>query len=168
MSTPMPPKSVRVLAVDPGYERLGIAVVEKIPATKEKLIYSECFKTSPKATHAERLHALGNHIKEVIEEYSPSCFAIETLFWGTNQKTGMKVSEARGALLYQATLAKLPVFEYSPSEIKIAVTGYGRSDKKQVIHMVERLLEIEKTIPFDDEYDAIAVALTCIARQKNF
>ena len=94
-------------------------------------------------------------------------FAIETLFFTTNQKTVMRVSEARGVILYQAALHNLPIYEYTPLQIKIAISGYGRGDKKQITQMIKQLIVCEKEIKHDDEYDAIAVALTCFASYKN-
>ena len=92
--------------------------------------------------------------------------AIETLFFNSNQMTAMKVAEARGVALYESSKLGLEVFEYTPLQIKIAVTGYGRSDKKQMIDMICRLVTIEKEIKHDDEYDAIASAITCFAIEK--
>lgn len=154
---------MRILAIDPGYERLGIAILEKEECQKELVLFSDCFQTSPKDTHSERLLKIGEYLETVIEKYSPKLLAIETLFFNTNQKTATKVSEARGLMLYCASRKGLMVFEYSPPQIKVAVTGYGRSDKKAVTMMVKNLIVIEKEIKFDDEYDAIAVGLTHFA-----
>ena len=106
-------------------------------------------------------------IDRIIKKFSPDIFAIETLYFSKNQKTALEVSGAKGVLLYKAAKFELPVFEYTPMQVKVAVTGYGKSDKKQVIDMVEKLIKIDKKIAHDDEYDAIAVALTCIALEKS-
>lgn len=166
---------MRIISIDPGYERVGIAVVEKNnsqnPKTsgsnKEKLIYSDCFKTSAKLLLTERLFLIGQEIDKIIKKYEPDAMAIETLFFTSNQKTVMGVSEARGVIMYQALLNKIPVFEYTPLQIKIAITGYGRGDKKQIIAMLNHLIKMEKEIKYDDEYDAIAVGLTHLACEKN-
>jgi len=92
--------------------------------------------------------------------------AIENLFFNSNQKTALKVSEARGIIMYQALSGGLKVFEYTPLQIKIAITGYGRGDKKQVTDMLHHLIKIDKKIKYDDEYDAIAVGLTHLASHK--
>ena len=157
---------MRVLAVDPGYERLGLAVIEKETGGKETLLFSECFKTSAKLAHAGRLHLIGEELGRLILEYTPEAVAIETLFFSNNQKTAMQVSEARGTLLYVAASAGIPVSEFSPADIKIAVTSYGKSDKAQVTEMVKRLIHIEKPIQYDDEYDAIAIGLTFFATHR--
>lgn len=158
---------MRVLSVDPGYERLGIAIVEQKKGGKEELIYSNCFRTSKDILFEERLLKIGESVEEVIQKYSPDVFASESLFFTKNQKTALLVAGARGVLLYVATKNNLPIFEYTPLQIKIAVTGYGRSDKLQVTDMVKRLIDIKKEIKLDDEYDAIAVGLTCLASEKK-
>ena len=157
---------MRVLAIDPGYERLGIAVVEKLQRQKEMLLYSACVQTSKKLPHAERLLKIASEVRKVIDEFEPTALAIETLFFATNHKTVMPVAEARGAVLVEAARAGLTVFEYTPLQIKIAVTGYGRSGKHKVTEMVKKLIVLPTGKRLDDEYDAIAVGLTCIASVK--
>ncbi|MFC1802047.1 crossover junction endodeoxyribonuclease RuvC [Patescibacteria group bacterium] len=154
---------MRVLSIDPGYERVGIAIIEKEKNQKEKLIYSDCFKTSVKEPFYQRMLQIGDEIEKIIDQYSPNKIAIETLFFNTNQKTAMKVSETRGTIIYQALKKDLDVFEFTPLQIKTAITGYGRGDKNQVTAMVKNLIKIEKDIKYDDEFDAIAVGLTYFA-----
>lgn len=157
-----------ILGIDPGYERLGIAVLSKENDNqKEIVLFSECFKTEKKLPHHKRLFLIGKEINSVIKKYSPEKLAIETLFFNSNQMTAMKVAEARGVILYEASRSGLNIFEYTPLQIKIAVTGYGRSDKKQMIDMLNKLILIKKPIKHDDEYDAIASAITCFACEKN-
>ncbi len=157
---------MRIISIDPGYERLGIAVIEKNPRTKEILLYSDCFKTDPKLPHCERLNLIGTEISRVISEFKPSALSLEDLFFTNNAKTAITVAEARGVILYEAAKNGLKVFEYGPGQIKVAVTGYGKSDKDAVIAMVNRLIQIDKKIKHDDEYDAIAVGLTCFATER--
>lgn len=154
-----------VLGIDPGYERLGISVIER-GSSKEKLLYSSCFKTTPKDSHAKRLKEIGLEIERIIEKFKPDALAIETLFFNSNQKTVMLVSEAKGTVLFCAAKHSLDIFEYSPPQIKAAITGNGKSDKKAIIKMVPLLIKISKDIKHDDEYDAIAIALTCLATEK--
>ena len=156
---------MKVIAIDPGYERMGVAIIEKIDG-KESLLFSECFKTSSKIPHEERLKLIGQEIEKLIKKYKPESMAIETLFFKNNQKTAMHVSEARGVMLYVASVLQLSVKEFSPMAIKIAVTGYGNRDKNQVIFMVKKLIKTKKDIKYDDEYDAIAAGLTFFATQK--
>ena len=160
------PNNMKVLAIDPGVERVGIAVVEKIGGAKETLIYSDCFKTSSKLPHPERLTLIGTEIARIIKEYKPQALAIEKLYFETNVTTAMAVSEARGVILYEAARCGMPIFEYTPLEIKVAVTGYGKSDKKAVMYMVPKLIKLPDQKMIDDEMDAIAIALTCFAHEK--
>ncbi len=155
-----------ILGIDPGYERLGIAILKKDKGKKEELIHSECFKTSPKINFEERLLLLGKKIEEIIQKYKPEILAIETLFFTTNQKTVILVSEARGVILYEACKNNLKIFEASPLQIKVATTGYGKADKKDVLKMVRMLIKIDKDKNSDDELDAIAIALTAFAHLK--
>jgi len=176
----------RILGIDPGYERVGIAVLEKnnnpIGKTygvmkkaayakgygepREKVIFSECFKTSAKLEFPERLKLIGKEIREIIKKYKPEILSIETLFLNTNQKTVMHVAEARGVIIYEAMLRDLKIFEATPLQIKIATTGYGRADKNQMVKMVKMLVNIDDAKKSDDELDAIAIALTAFANMR--
>ena len=166
-----------IIGIDPGYERLGIAVIEK-PArphdgsgaggssatkNKEELLYSNCFKTSAKLKFEERLFQIGEEVRKIIKKYKPEVLAIETLFLNTNQKTVMRVAEVRGVTIYEAMSANLKVFEASPPQIKIATTGYGKANKEQMKKMVRMLIKIEDKVKSDDELDAIAIAITAFA-----
>ena len=155
---------MRILGIDPGYERLGVAILEKNKkGDKEDVIFSECFKTSAKLEFSERLKLIGEETRRVIKEYKPEVLSIETLFLTTNHKTVMHVAEARGVVIYEASRAGIKIFEASPPQIKIATTGYGRSDKSQIIKMVKILVKIDDSKKSDDELDAIAIALTAFA-----
>lgn len=156
---------MRVLAADPGYERLGIAVLEQNDS-KEDLLYSDCFQTNKDLSFEDRLLQLGKEFERLLHLYKPKAFASEALFFAKNQKTAIDVASVRGALMYTAKKRELPFFEYTPLQIKMAVTGYGKSDKQQVTEMVKKLVTIKKKIRFDDEFDAIAVGLTCLASER--
>ncbi|MBI2618408.1 crossover junction endodeoxyribonuclease RuvC [Candidatus Kaiserbacteria bacterium] len=156
----------RVLAIDPGYERVGIAVVEKSKAGEESLVYSECFETDAKEVFETRLLRIGGEIERVIATYAPLALAIEQLYFNSNQKTAMRVAEARGAIIYVCTKHNLRLFEYTPLQIKSAVSGYGKSTKAQVARMLPRLIDMPKQKRRDDEYDAIAIGLTCLASER--
>lgn len=158
---------MRVLGIDPGYERIGVAIVEKGGnANKESVVFSDCIVTSRDLEHGQRLEEISSAVSRLIEIYKPEALSVESLFFNTNQKTALKVSEARGAILAAASKLGLPISEYTPLEIKIAITGYGRADKKQISDMVKRITAMEKLAKFDDEYDAIAVALTHLATKR--
>src|SRR3989344_8588984 len=134
---------MRILGVDPGFERLGIAVLGRKGREKESVSFSECFKTSAKLEFSERLRKIGEEVRRVIEKYKPEILAVETLFLNTNQKTVMHVAEARGVVIYEGARAGLRIFEASPPQIKIATTGYGRANKEQMIKMVKILEDVE-------------------------
>ena len=155
----------RILGIDPGFERLGVAIVER-KDRKESVIFSECFKTSAKLEFPEGLKLLGSEVKRVIKKWKPEVLAIETLFLNTNQKTAMHVAEARGVVMYEAVCAGLKIFEATPLQIKIAVTGHGRSDKTQIMKILPMLVKIEDGKKLDDEMDAIAIALTAFAHMR--
>lgn len=159
--------SSRIIGIDPGYDRCGFAVTEKNSLGKEKLIYSECFSTSKPLPFLERLRRVGSRFEELIQEHAPDIVGMEKLYFENNQKSAMAVSEVRGALLYIAASHSLPVHEYTPLEVKAAVTGYGKSDKKQVAFMVGKLLALATPPKLDDEYDAIAIALTASASVRR-
>ncbi|MEJ0001728.1 MAG: crossover junction endodeoxyribonuclease RuvC [bacterium] len=159
---------MRILGIDPGFERLGVAVLEKNAGDKrERVLFSECFKTSKELEFPERLALVGREIRAVIKKYVPERLAIETLFMTNNQKTVMHVAETRGVILYEAKSAGLEIFEATPSQIKVAVTGSGRADKQQIIKMVKMLVEIPSTKTSDDELDAIAIAITGFAHHRS-
>lgn len=158
-------KISRILGIDPGYGRLGIAIIES-KNKKPKLIHSECLETSAKLEHSMRLGLVLKKIKEIIKKFKPNKLAVETLIFSKNVKTALKVAEVRGVIIAEAANKGVEIFEYHPNSIKIAITGYGKSDKKQIIFMLEKILGLKKKFKHDDEYDAIAVALTCEASQN--
>ena len=154
---------MRVLAIDPGYDRLGVAVMEYHNG-KEHLIYSSCVLTDKKSELPDRLFVVGDTIAQLIATHSPDTVAIETLFFNKNIKTAIGVAQARGIIIYLAKKAGCAVREFGPQEIKVAVTGYGNSDKAAVFAMVSRLVPQAPLNALDDEYDAIAVGITCLAQ----
>ncbi len=156
---------MKVLAVDPGYDRLGVAVMEH-DGQKEILHYSACIETDKQAELPDRLHTLGEKFADLLETHKPDCIGIETLFFNKNVKTALGVAHARGILIYLAIAAGAEVREFGPSEIKVAVTGYGKSDKNAVIDMVKRLVPNAPEKALDDEYDAIAVGITTLAHHR--
>ena len=152
-----------IIGIDPGYDRCGFAAIERDATRHETLLHSECFETKKETPFNDRLHAVGERFKELTRSYGPDVCAIEKVYFTTNQKTAMQVAEVRGMLLYLTTHAQLTLAEYTPNEIKVAIAGDGRADKKQVIFMLPKLIGIKHTIKHDDEYDAIATALTASA-----
>ena len=158
---------MKVLAIDPGYGRCGVAVVEKNNGAKEVLLYSACIETSAKMEFPERLAFVADECARLIRQRALDCVAMEKLYFQTNQKTAMRVAEVRGAIIGAASHAGLKVFEYTPGEVKAAAAGWGGADKKALARMLHALIKIEKKIEYDDEYDAIAVAITHLARVRS-
>lgn len=160
--------TIRILAIDPGYDRVGIAVIDKHQQDRETLVYSSCIRTNAKEAFVERLAQIGSGVEQVISEYAPTVFAIENLFLANNQKTAMRVAEARGALLYIAQQHTLSIYEYTPLQIKAAITGDGKSPKDRLMYMLPKLITILHPITYDDEWDAIAIGLTCSAHTRGY
>jgi crossover junction endodeoxyribonuclease RuvC len=159
---------MKIIAIDPGYERLGVAILEKIAGQKEILLFSECLQTDKKLTHADRLFQIKSSLEKIIDKHKPTHLATEQLFFSKNVKTALLVAEARGTILSTAKSKGLEVAEFTPNAIKVAVTGYGKSDKKTIINFLPKLIKIEKKIKHDDEFDAIAIGLTFFATEKFF
>lgn len=157
---------MKVVAIDPGYDRCGVAILER-GDMGEVLLFSCCITTSKEKLFPERLAEALKEVRTVINTYSPTEMALERLFFNKNQKTAMMVAEIRGALMGLGGELGIPVFEYSPGEVKVAVTGNGRSDKRQVAFMVEKILRIRKKGIRDDEYDAMAVGITHLAHRPR-
>lgn len=156
---------MRVLSIDPGYDRLGVAVMEH-DGHQEVLLYSGCIETEAGTDFNDRLKSLGEQFTTLLDTYQPDCIGIETLFFNKNVKTALMVAHARGAIIYLAQKAGATIKEFGPQEIKVAVTGYGKSDKSAVIYMVKRLVPAAPATALDDEYDAIAVGITTLAHHR--
>ncbi|OHA92462.1 MAG: crossover junction endodeoxyribonuclease RuvC [Candidatus Zambryskibacteria bacterium RIFCSPHIGHO2_01_FULL_46_30] len=160
--------SKTVLAVDPGFDRVGLAVM-KLERDGPKLLFSQCFETDSKKARPERLFSIGRRIKDVIKKWQPETLAIETLFFNTNATSAIGVAEARGIIIYEARNRDMEIFEYGPQTIKMAVTGYGQADKTQMANMVKKLVPLPKKSSkrLDDEVDAIALGITHLATKKG-
>ena len=152
---------MRILAIDPGYDRLGIAVVEE-NASRPVVVMSDCV-VPEKGPRERRLAHVVQTVTDTIDKYGPVALAIETLFFSANKKTALGVAESRGAVLAAAGGRKLSVIECSPQQVKLAVTGHGRSDKMAVARMIPQLLTLSHKKRLDDELDAIAIGITALA-----
>lgn len=157
-----------ILGIDPGIERLGIAILELNPNNKkrETVIFSECFVTSRKDTTEVRLAKVYNRITEVLNLYKPTVVAIEHIFFSNNQKTAIIVSEARGVILAAVGQKQVKIVELTPNEIKQSVTGYGRATKADIITMIPKIVDLPTLSLQDDEIDAIAIALSVSSRLR--
>lgn len=158
-----------ILGIDPGYERTGCAVLDKTDG-KEKLVFSTCIISGKNQPHEKRLLSISDNLTKIMTEFKPDVVAIEKLFFAANQKTALKVAEARGVAACAAAKNNIPVVEIAPLEIKMALTGYGRAEKNQVKKMVMAILKTDLSSAnrpkFDDEIDAIAIAMAFVS--KNY
>ncbi|MCD6149284.1 crossover junction endodeoxyribonuclease RuvC [bacterium] len=156
---------MRVIGIDPGTATTGWAVIGEKAGKVTPLAYGH-ISTSPKKTTAQRLKETADDIEEIILKYKPQEAAVEDIFFFKNVKTAVKVSQSRGAMLLTLEKLKVSIFEYTPLQIKQALTGYGRAEKKQIQLMVKSILKL-KTIPRpDDAADAIAAAICHINSRK--
>ncbi|MEX2013567.1 MAG: crossover junction endodeoxyribonuclease RuvC [Parcubacteria group bacterium] len=161
-------RSEIILAIDPGFDRIGLAVMEP-GRDKPRLLFSQCLKTDSKEARSKRLLFIGENLKSLIKKWRPKVLAIETLFFNTNTTSAIGVAEARGIIIYEAARAEMEIFEYGPQTIKIAVTGYGKADKIQIGAMVRKLVNLpdRPSKRLDDEVDAIALGITHLATKKG-
>lgn len=156
---------MRILGIDPGYATIGFGVLEADKGNYTLLQYGT-ITTSPEQEFPQRLLTIFHDMEQLIETFCPDVMAIEELFWGHNVTTGIGVSHGRGVILLSAAQRQLPIFEYTPMQIKQAVVGYGNATKLQVMDMTKRLMKMERVARPDDAADAIAVAL-CHARSST-
>ncbi|GAB6087991.1 crossover junction endodeoxyribonuclease RuvC [Alkaliphilus crotonatoxidans] len=155
-----------ILGIDPGIAIMGIGIIH-YEGNRFKVIHYDAIKTSNDITTDQRLEAIFVQLSSLIETYRPQAVAIEELFFNTNAKTAILVGQARGVALLSAALKQIPVYEYTPLQVKQGVVGYGRADKSQVQQMIKALLNLEKVPKPDDVADALAVAV-CHAHSGNF
>jgi len=146
-----------ILGIDPGYERLGVAIIEN--KDKPILLFSDCIRSSAKENFSERLFSIINELEKIILKHKPELISIENLFIFKNQKTAMAVSEVRGAIKYLARKNNIPVVELTPPEIKLSVAGYGKASKDAIYKMVSKIFVMPKKKILDDEIDAMAIAI---------
>lgn len=149
---------MRILGIDPGSGIIGFGLIEK--KSNSKLIDAGVIRTTIGDEDAPRLVELYESMKELITELKPDVACVEKLFFAQNVTTAMKVSQARGVILLALAEAKIPIFEYTPLQIKMAMTGYGRATKAQIQEMVRVQLGLKNKPKPDDCADALACALT--------
>lgn len=160
-----------VLGIDPGYAIIGYGVISAENCNCKPIAYG-CITTDADTDFNIRLKLIFDGMNKVIEKAKPDCIAIEKLYFQNNQKTAIMVAEARGVILLAAQLHSIPIFEYTPLQVKTAVTGYGKAKKQQVMDMTKRLLKLRQMPKPDDAADALAIAVchvqaagTCLRRR---
>lgn len=149
---------MKILGIDPGIGRVGWGVI-KVESSKLEVESFGCIETSAKQNIAERLLVVYEAVRSLITEYKPQVLAIEELFFNTNAKTAFVVGQARGVILLAAAEKSLEIAIYTPLQVKIALTGYGRAEKSQVGQMVKTLLKLPSVPKPDDTADALALAI---------
>jgi len=150
---------MKILGVDPGIGRVGWGIIEEEKGIL-KAIKFDCFETKVGEKTELRLQQINQFLVNIIDTEKPDCASVEKLFFAANSKTAIVVGEARGAILLSISQAGLPVFSYTPLQVKQALTGYGRADKKQIQYMVMTLLNLKEIPKQDDAADALAIAIT--------
>lgn len=154
-----------ILGIDPGVARTGWGIIDKQDGVLTLVDYG-CLETDPSLEAAVRLLVIFREINRLIDEYKPDVAGLEKLFFNTNALTAMGVGEARGAVMAALARMGIPLEEFTPLQVKQAVAGYGRAEKKQMQRMVKTLLHLEKAPSPDDAADALAVAITAAVTMR--
>lgn len=152
---------MKILGIDPGTGILGFGVIEIGPSGKVRLLDAGVIRTPAHSPDSERLFTIYEELSDIVRTHKPSVMSVEKLFFSRNVTTAMSVSQARGIVLLCGKQHNLELHEFTPLQIKQAVTGYGKADKKQVQEMVRTLLGLSEVPKPDDCADALAAALTC-------
>ena len=147
-----------ILGIDPGTAITGYGLVEKQGNHLKRIAFGAIL-TTPETPTALRLHQIYCQLKTIIEQYRPDMMAVEQLFFNKNVRTALTVGQARGVVLLAGAEAGLDIMEYTPLQVKMAVVGYGRAEKKQVQEMVRMLLCLNEIPKPDDAADALAIAI---------
>ncbi len=150
---------MRILGIDPGLGRLGWGIIDTSGA-KQVIVGFGCIETEQKLSEEQRIKQVYDGLTEIITTWHPEVLAIEELFFSKNVTTAFMVGQARGVVLLAAAQHKLSIAAYNPGQVKLAVTGYGKAEKKQIGQMVKVILKLERMPRLDDTTDALAIALT--------
>ena len=161
-----------ILGVDPGTASTGFGIIKQTKSKKggkEKLQCLCCglIKTEPSFSAGDRLKKINSELNGLINKYKPSVLAVENIFFFKNLKTALPVSQAKGVILLTAAKKNIPVYEFTPLQVKINITGYGRAEKKQVQKMTKTLLDLKEIPSPDDVADALATAICCVNFLNN-
>jgi crossover junction endodeoxyribonuclease RuvC len=158
---------MKLLAIDPGYDRIGIAVFEKTAVSRETLLHSTCIQTDKKQTFYERMTYVQQQLEIIISEHMPQRVCLEELYFAKNTKTAMRVSEARGIIVGVCMRHNIAVHEIHPNRVKIAITGHGGSNKSDILSMLPKLITFDSSNKLDDELDAIAIGVAFLAEYRE-
>lgn len=149
---------MRILGIDPGYAIVGFGVVDYAGMNFTPLEYG-AITTEAGTIFSDRLTSIYNDLDFLISRWQPDCIALERLFFTSNQKTVIDVAQARGVIILCAAQHNIPLYEYTPLQVKMAVVGYGKAEKKQVMDLTRRILRLDQIPKPDDAADALAIAI---------
>lgn len=149
---------MRIIGIDPGIAIVGYGILE-YEGNKFRVVEYGAITTTNKYTMPERLEIIYNSLEDIFKKYSPDAIAFEELFFNQNQKTAIIVGQARGAAVLCAQKNGIKIYEYTPLQVKQAVVGYGRAEKKQIQQMVKVILNLKEVPKPDDTADALAIAI---------
>lgn len=150
---------MRIMGIDPGYAIVGYGVLD-YSSNHFDVAGFGAITTEADISFTKRLEVIYNDMCEILDKYKPDEMGIEKLFFNTNQKTGIDVAQARGVILLSAVERGIPVYEYTPLQVKSSIVGYGRAEKKQVQEMTKSILRLREVPKPDDTADAVAIAIT--------
>ena len=151
-----------ILGIDPGTARTGFGIIKKTKdKNKLKTIYYGCITTDSTLSDGKRLKIINDELNKLIKKYQPDILTVENVYFFKNLKTAMPVSQAKGVILLTAAKKKIPVYEFTPLQVKMTIVGYGRADKKQIQKIVKVLLNLKEVPRPDDAADALAIAICC-------
>lgn len=156
---------MKILGIDPGTNIIGYGIIENFKNNIVPVFYSSII-IGQNFTLSKKLEIIFDGISSIISKFSPNEMAIEELFFSKNIKTAISVSHARGVIMLAAEKCNIPIFEYKPNEVKLAVTGYGKAEKFQIQNMIKNVLHLEEIPKPDDTADALALALCHINKRK--
>jgi len=154
------------IGIDPGIERVGIGIISQ-EKQSYKLIFKKLIKTSSKQSNADRIKNIFDELNTILESHKIDSASVEKLYFAKNVKTAMVVSEVRGVILLALRLKNIPIFEYTPLQVKQALVGYGRATKNQVQEFVKLMLGLDKVPDSDDVADALAIAIIHLNTYKT-
>ncbi|MDE6797598.1 MAG: crossover junction endodeoxyribonuclease RuvC [Ruminococcus sp.] len=149
---------MRILGIDPGYAIVGFGILDYDGINFRPVQYG-AITTDAGTDFTERLRAISEDMDYIFEKFKPDCMAVEKLYFTTNQKTAIDVAQARGVIILSASKRFVPVAEYTPLQVKVSVTGYGKAEKRQMMEMTRKILGLKRIPKPDDTADALAVAI---------
>jgi len=150
---------MKIIGIDPGFGRMGWGIIES-KSGKITHLDNGCLETDRKILFENRLKLIYEFVTGLIQKYQPDIVSVEELYFAANSKTAIEVAQARGVILLAASKLDIPISSYTPLQVKLAITGYGKADKRQIQIMVKSLLSLKSILKGDDAADALAVALT--------